>query len=86
MPRGADVCVEYQPLSTLADATNFLRIKLPLPRIVSAIGRVIQGKGFRLSIPAARLPTIEEQEELAELGGSADDEREASMSGNDDEK
>ena len=74
---------QYQPLPTLADATNFLRIKLPLPRIVSAIGRVIQGEGFRLLIPAVCLPTIEEQEELAELGGSADNEREASISSKD---
>lgn len=60
-----------QPSSNgpLADATNFLRIKLPLPHIVSAIGHVIQGEGFRLSIPATRLPTIDEQDELARLGG-----------------
>jgi len=37
-----------------------LRIKLPLPNIASAIGRIIQGTGFRLSIAATRLPTIEE--------------------------
>ena len=53
---------QHQPPPPFADATNFLRIKLPLPRIALAIGRVIQGKGFRLSIPAAHLPTIGEQE------------------------
>ena len=77
---------QHQPLSQLVDATNFLRIRLPLPRIVSAIGRVIQGEGFRLSIPAARLATIEEQVELAELGGSAENEREGSVSDDDDDE
>ena len=75
---------QHQLFSQLADATNFLRIKLPLPRIVSAIGHVIQGEGFRLSIPAAHLATIEEQEELAEVDRSVDSEREASISDDED--
>ena len=75
---------QHQPFSQLADATNFLCIKLPLPCIVLAIGRVIQGEGFRLSIPAAHLATIEEQEELAEVDGSVDSEREASISDDED--
>jgi len=76
---------QHQPPPLFADATNFLRIKLPLPWFALAIGRVIRGKGFRLSIPVAHLPTIEEQEELAELGGSADNQREASVIDEDDE-
>jgi len=47
--------------SALGDMTNSLRIKLPLSHIAAAVGRVIQGKGFRLSIAPTRLPTIEEQ-------------------------
>ncbi|KAF8889149.1 hypothetical protein CPB84DRAFT_1749343 [Gymnopilus junonius] len=77
---------QHQPLPPLADVTNFLRIKLPLPHIASAIGRVIQGQGFRLSIPAAHLPTIEEQEEGVELSRSADNEREASINSSADEE
>jgi hypothetical protein len=73
------------PPPPLADTTNFLRIKLPLPYIASAIGRVIRGEGFRLSIAAAHLPTIEEQEELVELGGSADNQSEASVIDDDDD-
>ena len=67
----------------LADTTNFLRIKLSLLRIASAIGRVIRGEGFRFSIPVAHFPTIEEREES---GGSADNEQEASVNREDDEK
>jgi hypothetical protein len=41
---------------------NILRIKLPLPSITSAIGRVIRGEGFRLSIPGTHLPITEERD------------------------
>jgi len=51
------------PQRAIGDATNILRIKLPLPNIASAIGRIIQGTGFRLLIAATRLPTIEEEPE-----------------------
>jgi len=44
----------------LGGVTNMLRIKHPLPNIASVIERIIQGTGFRLSIAATRLPTIEE--------------------------
>jgi hypothetical protein len=74
---------QNQLFSALADAMNFLRIKLPLPRIVSAIGRVIQGEGFMLSIPETHPATIEEQ---AELVGSANNEREATISGDNDDE
>jgi len=43
-----------------------IRVKFSLPNIVSAVGRVIHGTGFRLHIPAVtamQLPTIEEEEE-----------------------
>jgi len=62
----------------LGNTTNMLRITLPLPRIVSAIGRVIQGAGFKLSIPATRVPTIEEQEEREEEEKPTNEEREVS--------
>lgn len=62
--------------------TNTLRIKLPLPSIASAIGRVIRGTGFRISFPATRLPTIVEQEET---GKSAENEK-ASINDNDDDE
>jgi hypothetical protein len=47
----------------LGDASNALRIKFSLPSIVSAVGRVIQGAGFKLHIaPKQLLPDIEEEE------------------------
>ena len=72
-----------QPHTPLEDTTNLLRIKLPLPSIASAIGRVIRGAGFRLSIPATRLPTIEEQEERDEEERTVNEEREVSVTGED---
>jgi hypothetical protein len=62
--------------------TNSLRIKLPLSHIAAAVGRVIQGKGFRLSIAPTRLPTIEEQREVEERGET---EAEVSVGGNNEE-
>ena len=62
---------QQQPPPSLSDAANFFRIKLPLPRVAWLIGRVIRGEGFKPSIPAKYLPTVEEQE----LGGSADNKR-----------
>ena len=58
------------------NSTNALRIKLPLPSITSAIGRIIRGTGFRISIPATWLPTIVEQDEFVD-GGFAENEKEA---------
>ena len=65
-----------QAQQPLGEATNMLRIKLPLPNIASAIGRIIQGTGFKLSIAATRLPTIEEVAEDAHE--AAEKEREVS--------
>jgi hypothetical protein len=62
-----------------------LQIKLPLPSIVTAIGRVIQGAGFRLLIPATQLPTIEEQEERNKEEGTIDEERGVSVTGEDED-
>jgi len=77
---------QHQPQpSSLRDTTNLLRIKLPLVNIASAIGRSIQGVGFKLSIPATRLPTIEEQEEMAEENRAAEGEREASVTDEDED-
>jgi hypothetical protein len=41
--------------------------------------------GFKLSIAVTGLPTIEEQEEMAEENGTAEGEREASITDNDDD-
>jgi hypothetical protein len=65
----------------LRDVTNMLRIKLPLPNIASAIGRIIQGTGFRLSIAATRLPTIQE---AADDADESEKEREVSDEVEDD--
>lgn len=73
-----------QPPQPLHDVTNSLQIKLSLPSITLAVGRVIQGAGFRLSIPATHLPTIQEQEEIPELDVSAENGREASISDEED--
>jgi hypothetical protein len=54
------------PRPPLKDSTSLLRIKLALPNIASAVGRVIQGVGFKLSIAPARLPTIEEEDDEEE--------------------
>ena len=67
-----------QPPSTptptpLRNSINMLRIKLPLPSIVSAIGQVIQGTGFQISIPATRLPTIVEQDDSETVDDINDD-------------
>lgn len=74
-----------QPHKPLGDTTNLLRIKLPLPSIASAIGRVIRGAGFRLSIPVTQLPTIEEQEERDEDERTINEEREVSITGEDED-
>lgn len=66
----------------LGNVTSMLQIKLPLPNIASAIGRMIQGTGFRLSIRETRLPTIEEEAEDAHE--AAEDEREVSDEEEDD--
>lgn len=63
---------QQQPPPSLSDAANFFRIELSLPRVAWLIGRVIRGEGFKPSIPAKYLPTVEEQEEL---GGSAEERR-----------
>jgi len=42
--------IASQPQQPLGDVSNLLRIKLQLPQIASAVGRVIQGVGFRLVI------------------------------------
>jgi hypothetical protein len=60
-----------------------LRIKLPLLNIASAIGRRIQGVGFKLSIAATHLPTIEE--EIAEENRAVESEGEAGITDEDDD-
>jgi len=67
------------PSTTMRDSMNVVRIKLPLPSIASAIGRVIRGAGFRLSIPGTRLPTIEEQEEKEEGERTTNEKREVGV-------
>lgn len=74
-----------QPHMPLANTTSLLRIKLPLPSIASAIGHVIRGAGFWFSIPATRLPTIEEQEERDEDERTTNEEREVSVTGENEE-
>jgi len=69
----------------LGDTTNLLRIKLLLPSIASALGRVIRGAGFRLSIPAMLLPTIEEQKERDEEERTINEEREVSVTREDED-
>ena len=70
----------------LQDSMNLLRIKLALPNIASAVGRMIQGVGFKLSIAPTCLPTIEEEddEEDAEEDAGAI-EKETEMSSDEDE-
>jgi hypothetical protein len=70
-----------------APLSNSLRVKFSLPNIVSAVGRVIHGTGFRLHIPAVmvmQLPTINEEEEetvekanegISDNEGSEEDDR-----------
>lgn len=67
------------------NSTNVLRIKLPLPSIASAIGRVIRGTGFRISFPATRLPAIVEEEEVVD-SRFAGNEKEASINDDDDDE
>lgn len=69
----------------LVDSINMLWIKLPLPSIASAIGRVIRGTGFWISFPATQLPTIVEQEEIAD-SGIAENEKEASINDDDNDE
>lgn len=57
--------------SSLGDATNLLRIRLPLLNIASAIGRSIQGVGFKLSIPATRLLSSSLSRANHQLDGTA---------------
>ena len=64
--------------------TNSLQIKLPLSRIAAAVGRVIRGKGFRLSLAPTRLPTIEEQREVEEQGEAGKKEAEARIRGDEE--
>lgn len=45
----------------LEDASNALWVKFSLPSIVSAVGRVIHGAGFKLHIAPTRIPDIEEE-------------------------
>jgi hypothetical protein len=75
-----------QPHTPRENTTSLLRIKLPLPSIASAIGRVIRGAGFRFSIPATWLPTIEEEEEKDEEEGTINEERDVSGEDEDDGK
>lgn len=85
IPSNGPPSTQHPPPLPLSDTTNLLRIKLPLPSITSAIGRVIRGTGFRLAIPATRLPSIKEQEEATEENRSAENEREPSVSDNDND-
>jgi hypothetical protein len=56
--------IQLPPLQPpLRGSTNLLRIKLALPDITSAVGRMIQGVGFKLSIAPTRLPTIEAEDD-----------------------
>src|SRR5436853_7525683 len=68
------------------DSTNLLRIKLALPNIASAVGRMIKGVGFKLSIAPTQLPTIEEEDDEEDAEEDAGDmERENKMSEDEDE-
>jgi hypothetical protein len=71
--------------TSLGHSINMLWIKLSLPSIVSAIGMVIHGTGFQISIPATRLPTIVEQKEIVD-DMFAENEKEASINDDDNEK
>ncbi len=46
----------------LGDVSNALRMKFSLPSIASAVGRVIQGAGFKLHIAPTQLPDIKKEE------------------------
>ena len=74
------------PPPPLGDSTNLLRIKLTLPNIALAVGRVIQGVGFKLSIAPTRLETIEEEDDEEEDVGATEREKETSVSNEDEEE
>jgi hypothetical protein len=68
----------------LEDLSNSLRGKLPLANIASAIGRVIHGVGFKITIPATKLPTIVEEEEETKM--SAEKMEKVSITDDDNDK
>ncbi len=55
-------------------AASVLKIKLALPNIASAVGRIIQGVGFKLLIAPTQLPTTEEEDNEEEVAGAMEKE------------
>lgn len=87
-PAAQSAASQLPPLPLpLGDPTNSLKIKLTLPNIASAVGRMIQGVGFKFLIAPTRLQTIEEEDGEEEDGDDEDAiEREKETSvGNEDE-